>query len=183
MKRLLIALATVAGLAACSHEMIDKPTTAEEFPVEFTMSGLDSKPPQYKHGIDSATGIHVWTMRKSGGSKFAIVTYLEAHSDYAFSTRSPRSWVADMLPDDAKVEWQDSGSMNDGATVTSWQAFDLGGDARCIGLLRELKRHAEAGSQINATQTAIVAIYCRPGMAPLEAVEAQEVSSAIRLKT
>lgn len=182
MKRTMIALATVAGLAACSHEMIDKPTSAEEFPVELTMSGLDSKAPEYKHGVDSATGIQVWTMRRAGVSKIAVVTYLQAHGDYAFSTRSPRSWVSDMLPDDAKVEWEDSGSFNEGATVTGWQAFDLDGSLRCIGLLRELKRHGEAGSKLNSAQTAIVAIYCRPGTAPLDAVEAQEVSSAIRLK-
>ena len=182
MIRWLVALATVAGMAACTHGVVDKPTTAEEFPVELNMTGLDSSPPVYTHGVDSATGIHIWTMKKAGSSKIAVVTYLQAHSDYIFTTRSARSWMTDMLPEGANVAWQDSGSMTVGATVTSWQAFDIDGSYRCIGLLRELKRHGEAGSQVNATQTAIVAMYCRPGMAPLDAAEAEKVSSAIRLK-
>lgn len=179
-------LAGLAFLAACATEpMQEKPMTAADMPVQLNLAGLSDPARDFRRFYSSRAGTDARIMRVASGDRFAVVGYLTTVGDYVFTKRSVRSWVGAILPEDfeAKATWLDGGTLSDGGVRTEWQAFDLAGDARCLGLSRPLRQHYEAAGRGEASQEVIVAVYCRNAAASLDATAARELAAALRVAT
>ncbi len=177
-----LCLTSLLVLAACAG-VEQRPMTAEEMPQPSRCRALPPRHPAApQRAYDQATGTDFRRMVLRGGSKFAVVQYASVTGAYFWRDRDTRSWIASTLPSKLEPSWGASGSLGDAASPTTWQSFDLKDNVRCVGLKRDADWHAEATGALSSAKALIVAIYCRPGTAPLDPNEARDVSAALRLK-
>jgi hypothetical protein len=177
-----LSLSAIALLVACGPTVVEKPMTAQEMPVEFAPSELTGGRSEHSRAYDNARGTDVRRMVTTARSGIAVVDYRSTVGDYVFTDTALRNALSEMLGG-GTPSWGDSGVVRHGAGWTEWQAFVLDpGELRCIGLRRELKRHAEADGGTYAVQALVIGFLCRKEPAMSEA-DATRLAAALRPRT